>query len=126
MTENVMKPTRPDGVSTIAVYFFIVAAFDFVGACAILFIPLAAVLDEGSVGAIAALSSGLCTTAALGALSLAAGIGLMRMATWARWLAVALAILSLILFPIGTIIGALIIRYLLRQDVREAFEASAR
>jgi len=43
---------------------------------------------------------------------------------WARWLAFILAIFSLFLFPIGTVIGALIIWYLLKDDVREAFEAA--
>lgn len=127
MTKNAIQPTRPNGISAIAVYFFIVAAFDFIGACAILLFPLAAVMsagNDGSVAAIAALTSGLCATVVLGALSLAAGIGLMRLATWARWLAFALASLSLILFPIGTIIGVIIIWYLLRQDVRQAFETA--
>jgi hypothetical protein len=50
------------------------------------------------------------------------GWGLLRMKQWARWLAFVLAIFSLFAFPIGTVIGALIIWYLLKDDVREAFE----
>ena len=54
-----------------------------------------------------------------------AGWGLLRMKQWARWLAFVLAIISLFFFPIGTVVGALIIWYLLKGDVNEAFEKAA-
>jgi uncharacterized Tic20 family protein len=44
---------------------------------------------------------------------------------WARWLAIVLAALGLLAFPVGTVIGALIIWYLLKDEVRQAFEADA-
>jgi hypothetical protein len=53
-----------------------------------------------------------------------AGWGLLGMKSWARWLAFILAIINLFAFPIGTVIGALIIWYLLKDDVQEAFEAA--
>jgi hypothetical protein len=37
----------------------------------------------------------------------------------------ALAIVSLLFFPVGTIIGAVIDWYLLRGEVRESFEVAA-
>jgi hypothetical protein len=37
-------------------------------------------------------------------------------------LAIVLAILGLFAFPVGTVIGVLIIWYLLKEDVRQAFE----
>jgi uncharacterized Tic20 family protein len=54
-----------------------------------------------------------------------AGWGLLGMKGWARWLAIALAALSPLAFPVATVIGALIIWYLLRDEVRQAFEAAA-
>jgi thiosulfate reductase cytochrome b subunit len=54
-----------------------------------------------------------------------AGWGLLGMKQWARWLAFILAIISLFAFPIGTVIGAVIIWYLLKDDVTAAFEEAA-
>jgi uncharacterized protein YqgC (DUF456 family) len=53
-----------------------------------------------------------------------AGWGLLSMKQWARWLAFILAIISLFGFPIGTVIGALIIWYLLKEDVKQAFKVA--
>ncbi|KPK09963.1 MAG: hypothetical protein AMJ56_09495 [Anaerolineae bacterium SG8_19] len=106
MTVDAKQPARPDGVTAIAVYYFLVAISS-------LYFPL--------IG----LSFGLLTTLVLAVMAIVAGWGLLRMASWARWLAFGLAIISLLFFPIGTIIGAIIIWYLLKEDVREAFEAAS-
>jgi len=129
MTVDVKQPTRPDGVTTIAVYYFLVAIFDLIGACAIVAIPMASIIqfNRGSdlYFSLVGLSFGLLATLILAALAIVAGWGLLRMANRARWLAIALAIISLIFFPIGTIIGAIIIWYLLKADTREAIEAAS-
>ncbi len=58
-------------------------------------------------------------------LSVITGWGLLGLKGWARWLSIVMAALSLLAFPIGTIIGVLIIWYLLKDEVRQAFEAAA-
>lgn len=54
------------------------------------------------------------------------GIGLMKGHEWGRKLSIAYAILSLALLPIGTIIGILSLRYLMRKDVKEYFSAGGK
>jgi len=129
MTVDAKQPARPDGVTAIAVYYFLVAIFDLIGACAIVAFPMAAIIQTNSGSSLyfplIGLSFGLLTTLVLAVMAIVAGWGLLRMASWARWLAFALAIISLLFFPIGTIIGAIIIWYLLKEDVREAFEAAS-
>ena len=129
MTVDAKQPTRPDGVTAIAVYYFLVAVFNLLGACAIIAFPMAAIIQENSGSdlyfPLVSLSFGLVATLVLAVLTIVAGWGLLRMASWARWLAIALAIISLLFFPIGTIIGAIIIWYLLKSNIREAFEAAS-
>jgi hypothetical protein len=55
----------------------------------------------GAIGTMVALALG-----ASGLPSLVAGIGLLRLATWARWLTVAMSIFYLPAFPLGTMISA--------------------
>jgi hypothetical protein len=128
MAESMKQSTRPDGISVIAIYYFIIALLNLIGACAIVVFPIAAVIsntsDEGLYFALAGLGLGLCAVLVLSIMALAAGIGLFRMATWGRWLGLAMAVFTLVLFPIGTIIGVFIIWYLLKAETREAFEAS--
>jgi hypothetical protein len=129
LTVDAKQPARPDGVTAIAVYYYLVAIFDLIGACAIVAFPMAAIIQTNSGSSLyfplIGLSFGLLTTLVLAVMAIVAGWGLLRMASWARWLAFALAIISLLFFPIGTIIGAIIIWYLLKEDVREAFEAAS-
>ncbi len=54
------------------------------------------------------------------------GIGLIKGYQWGRKLRIAHAILSLALFPIGTVIGILSLRYLMRKDVKEYFSAGGK
>lgn len=56
-------------------------------------------------------------------LPIAGGVGLIKGYKWGRKLCIAHAILSLVLFPIGTVIGILSLRYLTRKDVKEYFSA---
>jgi hypothetical protein len=53
-----------------------------------------------------------------------AGIGLLRRASWARILALVLAVFELALFPTGTLLGAYTIFVLSQRAVPEAFGAS--
>jgi hypothetical protein len=51
------------------------------------------------------------------------GWGLWNRREWARLAALALAFLRLINIPLGTVIGGLILWYLLREDVKAEFAA---
>ena len=55
------------------------------------------------------------------AANVAAGWALLKMQEWGRWLAIALAVLSLPGFPVGTAIGGLSLWYLLQPEVKDAF-----
>jgi hypothetical protein len=120
---------RPEGVTFIAIWFFIEAFFTLMFLCAIIAFPFSGVIDTigdpigefwvifGVVGA------GIFFFATV-LLLLLAGWGLLRLSPWSRYLALVLAFFSLLFFPIGTLIGIIIIWYLLKKDVRQAFEAS--
>jgi len=121
---------RPDGVTIIAVYEFLSAIPGFIGICAILVFAVPGTLTgtEGIGDATVGLAVLGCVLLLIGVgalLSVITGWGLLGMKGWARWLAIVLAALSLLAFPIGTIIGALIIWYLLKDEVKQAFEAAA-
>lgn len=118
---------RPEGVTAIAVWYFVDAAFFFLGVCILLAVLVGVLVAIGddpdaqfwtSFGML----TGVVFSLAGGIALVVAGWGLLQMKSWARWLALILAILSLFGFPIGTIIGIVIIWYLLKDDVREAFE----
>ena len=118
---------RPDGVTAIAVWFFVDALLLLFFACLLVAIPASGVIDEindpiGEFWVIFSLTCGVIFILLSGFLSVMAGWGLLRLKQWARWLAIILGIFSLFAFPIGTVIGALIIWYLLKEDVREAFD----
>jgi len=57
-------------------------------------------------------------------LSMAAGVGLLKVKRWGRTLAIIQAALSLLQIPLGTIIGALILVYMFRPQTKEYFEAT--
>jgi hypothetical protein len=57
---------------------------------------------------------------------LAGAIGLLRAEEWGRKLSIVHAIMSLIVFPIGTVVGAIFLRYLIRKDVKDYFIAGGK
>ena len=118
---------RPDGVTIIAIWHLLGGVLGLMGACAILAIPVPAILlgGEGGVGmlvSVAALGMGSLAVAAGAATGLVVAWGLLTLKAWARSLTVVLAALSMPAFPIGTIIGGIIIWYLLTDEVRVAFQ----
>jgi hypothetical protein len=118
---------RPGGVTAIAIYFFVDAFFTFFIACTLIAIPFSGLFSDigDSTGYFWATFGVTCLVVfvLLRAIALAlAGWGLLGVKQWARWLSFAMAIITLFAFPIGTVIGALIIWYLLQEDVREVFE----
>lgn len=118
---------RPDGVSIIAIYYVFFAVMNLLGSCAILiFVILPTITYRGDEG-FGLISSifgvGIAFLIAVAGilLGLVAGLGLLRLKDWARLLAIVLAIFTLLGFPIGTVIGALIIWYLVKPEVKEVF-----
>jgi hypothetical protein len=117
---------RPDGVTAIAVWYFVDALLLLFAACILVAVPASGVIAEindpiGEFWVVFSLTCGVIFILLNGILSVLAGWGLLNLKEWARWLSIILAIFSLFAFPIGTIIGALIIWYLLKEEVREEF-----
>ena len=54
-------------------------------------------------------------------LALMGGVGLLKGREWGRVLSIVQAALSLFWFPVGTVIGILILIYLIKPEVREYF-----
>jgi hypothetical protein len=126
MTSDTQISERPDGVTLVAVYYVFVGAMGLLGACVILTValfPVALNVDEGDAlfWALFGLCIGFVVTGGSGILSVLAGWGLLNLKEWARWLALVLAVFTLFAFPIGTIIGVLIIWYLLQDEAKDAF-----
>ena len=120
---------RPDGVTAIAVWYFVEAFFTLLIACTLIAIPFSGVFADigdptGEFWVTFGLTCGVVFVLLQAIALLLAGWGLLRMKGWARWLAFILAIFGLVAFPVGTVIGALIIWYLLKDEVRETFEAA--
>lgn len=53
------------------------------------------------------------------AVSLAAGIGLLKGRRWGRIVSMVAAVASLFIVPIGTVVGALVLAHLLKSDGRD-------
>lgn len=122
---------RDDGVTFIAVYHFL-GAFLFLLATVVLALPtmiLAVVaVAEAPPAAIGMFFVGLGATVTMVfcIMNLAVGYGLWHLRQWARITAMALAALTLLIFPLGTAIGALILWHLAKPDVARQFEMTAR
>jgi|YNPNPStandDraft_1061719.scaffolds.fasta_scaffold03741_6 hypothetical protein len=125
---------RSDGTTLISLYHFICAALSLLGicvACAIVALVIIAAASDPSasdaaaavavISIIALLIGGLLLVVA--AANLVVGWGLWKGREWARVGALALAIFRLFNIPLGTIIGGLIIWYLLRPDVKAEFSS---
>ncbi len=119
--------SRPDGVTLVAIWHFIAAMFCVLGLCGMAFpfmgLWIGARGDaEGAIFGTLALLFGALWLIVFGVAFALTGWGLWQMRGWARVAAVVLAVLELLLFPIGTIIGGLTLWYLLAdEDAKTAF-----
>jgi hypothetical protein len=118
--------SRDDGIKLIAIYHFITAGLCLLGALSTLFILIVPVAmsyapprDFAALVVIVGLMFVLLAGLAL--LYVITGVALWRRKEWARWATIVLAVLGLFNFPIGTVIGGLILWFLLREDVVAAF-----
>ena len=120
------RKKRPDGVILIAIYQFISSIPGIILGTAILAIALPAVIQGvrdqiGLIAAIFGISLLVLFTLGFSLILIVSGIGLIAMKNWARWVACALALLIIWAVPIGTLIGGLILFYLLQEDVKQHF-----
>ncbi|MBN1370286.1 MAG: hypothetical protein JW954_08645 [Dehalococcoidaceae bacterium] len=133
---------RPDLLILVAVWQFFTGTIAFFGIMAIVFIALPVVLgisdiwsgnwghwngweySPGLAAPIIGLSIAVVVLLAYFIISLAAGIGTLQGKPWARLLGIVHAVMGVVNFPLGTVIGVLIIIYLGNQEVRDYFEAS--
>ena len=112
---------RPDLLILIAIWMFISTLGAVIGIIAIAVFAFPHTWDTGG---IFGLSIAEATLACYVGLSVAGGIGLLRGKGWGRILAIVNAILSLFAVPIGTVIGALVLVYLFKPEVKAYFEGS--
>jgi hypothetical protein len=125
---------RSEGITIIALYHFVSGFLSLLTLCGILTIMLIIGLsaptsgDESArwpilaAGISAVLLSAIFVLIAL--VNWVVGWGLWRRHTWARYGAIWLSLLRLINIPVGTIIGGLIIWYLLRAETKAEFAAA--
>ena len=120
------KTHRPDAVIIIGIYHILLGLpLLLVALATILFaLPPIVLSDMGAIGLIASISGvtlGLLLIGGSGLLLVVAGWGLISMKDWTRWLVIAFSMISLLAVPIGTIIGGIIIYYLLKHETRALF-----
>jgi len=126
---------RPDLLILVAIWQFLSAFFLLIGIAAISVFAFPEALGYSrwspagvptfiDVGAIFGLSIAILVLLCLIGLSLAGGIGILKAKSWGRIISVINAILGLLNIPIGTVIGILVLIYLMKPEVREYFEGS--
>ena len=120
MSEN----NRPTGVTLLAILFGLSAIPSLFGTVQFLIDGLDKVGDVGLIVGTYALLLGFVATLFYGVMALATAYGLWIGKDWGRSLAIFLSVFLLFVFPIGTIIGAVIIWYLRKQEVRDSFPDS--
>jgi len=119
----------PDGLKVIIIYFFVTAALALFGA---FYSFLFGVKEASALARVCSVLRWLSPPIALATLvrsgllysfvATAVGLGLLVYQRWARWGAILLAALTLFSFPIGTVIGAAIIVYLLQPRLSRMFK----
>ena len=114
-------PETPQGVKISAYLFFAMAAIDVVAVCALVLISGGLAVNEGEMESIAIFSAVSCLVLLFGLLYGAVGYGLLKVQSWARIGAIGLSILSLCSFPLGTIIGGIVLYFMFQEETTKAF-----
>ncbi len=126
-TKSALRSGRDDGVTLIAGLHFLTGGLLLLGTF-VLSIPTAITgivgIVEDSDALIATFILGIIATVILllSILYLTVGFGLWKERSWGRIAAIALSAISLFFVPVGTVVGGLIIWYLLKEEVAERFE----
>ncbi|MCX6801666.1 MAG: hypothetical protein NT067_00990 [Candidatus Diapherotrites archaeon] len=135
---------RPTGVTIVAALYLIEGVFGLLGALAIILlggavatmitgIPAtgsnqAAAANVAAAGGFIGMIAGVLgiIMLVLAILALVVGWFLLKGKNWARWVAIIFAVLSLLGFPIGTIIGIVVIYFLLVDKAGKAYFEGAK
>lgn len=116
---------RPEGVTLLAVLHFFSGGIGIIASLFLLligFVPLMVMRAAPALAMLILFFIGAVVVGAVSILAIFTGVGLLRMRNWARWVTIVLAILSLPAFPFGTVVGGLIIWYMLQDSVAALFE----
>lgn len=120
---------KPDSIELIAIWQFIAAFLCLIGLIAMgVFAYPFSPRYEGAYASFGdIIGMGVGTFALVGSLCLfiAGGIGMLKTNNWGRIISIINSVLVLFAFPVGTVIGVLVLIYLLKPKVREYFEASS-
>ena len=123
--------SRPDGITLLSMLFWVLAILAIIGGIFMLGAKNAIIdimEEEGDVSqsVIDFVDSILIVIGLIafiiGILYLITGWGLWTLKPWARIIAIVLAIISLFNFPVGTIIGIIILWYLFKPEIKEVFQ----
>ena len=124
--------SRPDGITLLSALFWVLALLAIIGGL-IMMVTSNAIIElieeEGKdvphevIDLLDSLFIGISIIIIIiGVLYIIAGWGLWTMKSWARLVAIILAIISVLNFPIGTILGIIILWYLFKPEIKEAFQ----
>jgi hypothetical protein len=117
---------RPDRITLISIGHWVAAAFWLLCACALITVPVIVGLSREGQAATVIVSIitfvGIAFLLLLAAGCAVVGWGLWQLKPWARFGAIVLSgIFGLLLFPVGTVIGGLVIWYLFLPEALQAF-----
>lgn len=119
---------RPDLLLLVAIWAFFNAFLYLIGIVAIAAFSFPEALGfaygPANAGSIIGQSFGILVLLCCAGLSLAAGVGILKAKSWGRIMGIVVAVLSLFWIPIGTVLGVLVLIYLMRPEVRAYFEDS--
>jgi len=122
---------RPDLLLLVAIWQLLIAFLFLIGIAAISIFAFPVAIGISlygprifDVGAVFGLSIAILFLLGCIGLSISGGIGILMEKAWGRIISIINAVLSLFYFPVGTVIGVLVIIYLTKADVREYFEGS--
>jgi hypothetical protein len=122
---------RPDGIGLLAGLFWVLAILAIIGGLFMIGAkePIIDVIEEEGetsqsvIDLVESLLLGIGTILIIiGIIDIIIGWGLWTLQPWARIAGIILAILSLLNFPIGTIFGIIILWYLFKPEIKEAFQ----
>jgi hypothetical protein len=122
---------RPDGVSLLAILFYLLAALSIIGG---IFLvagsdSIVDLIEEEATTDIPdwvmnnmrdLLTVGGVIAIIIGLLYAITGWGLWNLKSWSRLVAIILAVISLLNIPIGTIIGLVVLWYLFKPEIKQA------
>jgi len=121
----------PDSIKTTRISFVVAAALEFATAALLLFLFFAGAAligfgteRAGLLGSAIIGAAGITLAivfAALGVINLIVASGIAKGKVWARYAGIVLAVISLLAFPIGTILGVIALMGLLGHDAADWF-----